>query len=269
MRTKRTDAVLAEVAPRPGARHALRRALRRLAHVLGFFRRPDVEDRRATGTPRASSRTSPRPAALTSRNAKVSASYTHIGCGLLLEQQAVALLALGQFLELSVPFGGVALHRHQMGVRAVLVGHGHDVQLGPVGGAVLAVVQHFFTHRLPAGQARLDSVECGAVGVGALQQARRLADDLLACVTGDMSEGFVAVHDLGARRRLDRFGLGNQDGVEAGARRHRGELELPPVGLEFHGAAPQFQLVDHQRGEVAQLLLLERRQPRRREPRDR
>jgi len=92
------------------------------------------------------------------------------------------------------------------------VGHRHDAQLDPELRAVLAVVEHFHDHRLPALQRRAQCVERRAVGVRPLQQTRGAPQDLGGRIAGRARESLVDVDD--ARPRLvERPGLGDQDRV--------------------------------------------------------
>jgi hypothetical protein len=170
------------------------------------------------------------------------------------------LLTFLQLLEPAVTLRGVALHGHEVRAGAGRIDDRHDVQLVPERRAVLAVVQDLLAHRLLLAEAVPDPIQGVAVAVGALQDAGCVAEDVLGGVSRHACEGLVAVDDFRPGRCVDRPGPGDEDGIQAGSGRHRRQFELKTVCLEFRGAAAQLELVDHQRGEVAQLLLLEGRE---------
>ena len=108
--------------------------------------------------------------------------------------------------------GHLALDRHPEAVPAGRVGDGADRQLGMEGRAILGVVLDDLADGLPGRERRADAVHHLAAGIGPLQDAGRLADDLLARVAGQAGEGRVAPQDAPPRRAL-RLGFGDEDGV--------------------------------------------------------
>ena len=183
--------------------------------MIGFFRRPDVEDRR--------------------RQELVARVAVHRLAGgvdveereglavvdphrlrVVAEQQPVALLALLQLLELrcrsvcrAAPTQCVYVPSRRPRARC----SARPERCRPCGSSALPHAP------VAAPQARLDPSSAARSLSGPAAGAAS-ADDLLGRVTGDLREGLVAVQISGppAPRSVR---PGDQDGVEAGARRHR------------------------------------------------
>ena len=130
-------------------------------------------------------------------------------------------------------FGDVGKNRHVVGDAAVAVAHRADRQGGRVEAAVLAAVLDLALPDAEDAQvAPHGFVELAAVGARA-EQARRLADDVLGRIAGDLGEGLVDRQDA-------LFGVGDDDRLDAVAEHREGEppllFVLPPEGDVGEGA---------------------------------
>ena len=124
------------------------------------------------------------------------------------KQRRVTVLTFDQRLLGQLALGDVPLYRHPMSEPAFFIGNRHDVEFEPEFASILGVIHQFGTHGLPGFQRHPDAIELGAIGFGALQNTRRLAQHFFTAVAGMAYKSVVDEHDT-RPWLINRFGFGN------------------------------------------------------------
>lgn len=76
------------------------------------------------------------------------------------------------------------LHRHPVGVPAIAVFQGSDVNFNPERGTILAIVPHDLTHRLPVAQSLMKGAQSGRIGLRSMEDSGATPQHLLQPIAG-------------------------------------------------------------------------------------